>query len=292
MRIFIIHIFCIVVTSFLAQAQELSIELSVEWTKSKIPLHIPPITPNDSIVFPMLKLTYRNLTQQDIYARKVFYRKNNDYPPVICVFLVNTDMDLADQVQIPFNYYGTSYTVEIGKSWEVFEQGFDRAEEYEPDIINHHLCDIYAVLEAQQSLDKLGINKQLSCFRYPNREVVRYYEAQGLIFDEEEKRGLVTSLENDFPNRPLTEDEINQEYADAFIFLKTGKTYEQKVSLIGFYLLGGNYEFLISDNLSIAYSIGRQGQKISLPKLVNGYRRCEGPALTNTVRIKVEKEKK
>lgn len=264
------------------QAQGLSIELSVKWMKSKTQLNIPPIELGDSVELPILKLVYRNLTEKGIYFRNIYSVKSG-YPLIAFASLTNSQMDLADRVTSHSSYHGLSYQVEIGESWEAFAQGFDTSKEHELDIINDDLWTIYTVLETQQLLNKLGINKQLSCFGYPDKEVISHREARRLIAGKRGRRISFSSVEG----TSLREDEVSGQYSDAFIFLKPGEIYKQEVSLVGFYLLNGNYEFLIPDDSLPDYVIGKGRRKISLPRMVNDYQLYEGAFLKNTVGIKI-----
>ena len=284
MRFVLIYIVCLI-AGMSAHGQGFSIELSVEWRKTEIWLDIASIKSNSATHIPFLKIVYRNLTDQSIYARKAFYQDNN-YPPVIWASLINSEMDLADRVKIKSDYQGRFYTVEIGETWEVSDQELDTSKEHELDVINDGLFEVYAVLETQQTLNELGLQKQLSCFKYPDKAVVSYREAQSLIFDEEEKRGLAKPQEYHFPDRPLKEEEILKEYSDQFVLLNPREAYDQEVNLIGFYLLGGSYEFTIANHSLPGYVPGKDTQKMQLPKVVNGHQLYEGAFLTNTVTIK------
>lgn len=286
-RFVLIYIVCLM-TGMSVHGQGFSIELSVEWRETETWLDIAPIASNSATHIPFLKMVYRNLTDQSIYARKAFYQVNN-YPPVIWASLTNTEMDLADRVKIKSDYQGRFYTVEIGETWEVSEQGIDTSnKEHELDVINDGLFEVYTALETQQTLNELGLQKQLSCFKYPDKAVVSYREARSLIFDEKEKRGLAKSQEYHFPDRSLKEEEILKEYSDQFVLLNPGEAYEQEVNLTGFYLLGGSYEFMIANHSLPGYVPGKDRQKMQLPKVVNGYQLYEGAFLTNTVTIKFD----
>lgn len=285
-RFILIYIVCLM-AGMSAHGQSFSIELSVEWRKTEIWLDIASIKSNLAIHIPFLKMVYRNLTDQSIYARKTFYQDNN-YPPVISASLTNTKMDLADRVKTKSDYQGKFYTVEVGETWEVSELGFDTSKEYELDVINDGFFEIYAALETQQTLNELGLQKQLSCFKYPDKAVVSYRKAQSLIFDEKEKRGLAKPHEYHFPDRPLKEEEILKEYSDQFVLLNPREAYDQEVNLTGFYLLGGSYEFKIANHSLPGYVLGKDRRKIQLPKVVNGHQLYEGAFLTNTVTIKFD----
>ena len=134
------------------------------------------------------------------------------------------------------------------------------------------------MLETQDELNELKINKQLSCFEHPDKETVSYREAQSLI---SEKRELETNILQMYS---LSEDDVGAQYSDRFTFLKGGGIYEHEYSLVGFYILGGSYEF-IYDNSFSGYIRGIHSLKF-LPTLVNGHQLYVGDFLTNNVEIK------
>lgn len=285
MRVFFIHIF-LFMACIAGQGQGLSLEISVEWRKTESKLNIPPIKADSLMVLPFLKLVYRNLTREDIYFKNLFDTEIK-YPSVVLASLINTQMDLADRAKVHAKYGSETFKVEIGEVWEVLTLNFDFSKEHENPIVNDDLFNIYEVLETQELLNALGVDKQLSCFNYSGKEIVSYRESQRLIFKVREKKKLVKSLEVDFPNRPLTQDEITGEYSNRFIFLKRGKTYEQKIDLIGFYIIGGSFEFLITNTFLPGYLVRRDRQKVNLPKVVNGHTLYNGVFLTNTLGIKI-----
>lgn len=280
-RVYLIYILFILVCNT-GQSQGLSVELSVEWRRTEYQLRIPPIKSDTSIIIPILKLVYRNLSGEDIYFRNV-NNSGSMYPNVVWASLDNTLMDLADRAKIHNSFEGQSYKVEIGRAWEVIKPSIDFWSEHEPDIINDELFEIYEVLRTQQVLNDLGINKQLSCFDGHGKEILNYMEAQRLIAE----KGILSIGFQDIGNSGLAEDEIYRKYSDEFVFLKSWETYTQEIDLIGFYLLGGSFEFLITDTFLPDYIVGKNQQKISLPKIVNCYKLYEGVFLTNTVGVKI-----
>ena len=288
MRVFIIYLFCIMTSGLLAQ--ELSIELSIDWKKTEVQFDIPPMKPDTVVSIPYFKITYRNLARHNIYFKKLYSSKS--YPPVISASLICTSMDMAERAKLQNNYDGVSHIVEIGDGWITYTEDtyaiYKSGEEHEFDIINDGLFEVYAALETQESLNELGLQKQLSCFKYPDKTVVSYREAQSLIFDEKEKRGLAKSQEYHFPDGSLKEEEILKEYSDQFVLLNPREAYEQEVNLIGFYLLGGSYEFTIPNHSLPSNVLGKDRRKIQLPKVVNGYQLYEGAFLTNTVTIEFD----
>lgn len=285
-RIVLINILFIM-ASVSGKAQGLALELSLNWKKAEVKFDLPPLKPDTTVYVPHLKLIYRNLTERRIYTKKLF-QSNKIYPPVRLSSLINTEMDMAELAKLHFNYQEKFYNVEITDGWEVLKPGTDTSVERELDNINDELWQIHAVLETQQALNKLGIQKQLSIFSYADKEVVSYREAQGSIFVEKEKRELLKPMKYGFPNRHLTQDEISGKYADGFVFLKPGETFEEEVSLIGFYLLGGNYEFILPNDSMPNYVVSDNGKKLSLPKVVNGYQLYEGFFFKNMIGIEIK----
>jgi len=227
---------------------------------------------------PILKLVYRNLSEEDIYFRHLYY-SGSMYPDIVWTTLDNTLMDLAERAQIHDRFEDKSYKVQIDGVWEVSKPTIDFRTEHEPDIINEELYEIYEVLRTQQELNDLGVNKQLSCFDDRGKDIINYMEAQRLIG---ERRKPFIGIQ-DVENSCLAEDEIYRKYSDEFVFLKRGETHIMKIDLIGFYLLGGSFEFIINDTFIPDYIIGKNQQMIILPQFVKGYKLYEGTFLSNTV---------
>lgn len=287
-RFFLTFLFSLMLY-FSGYSQGISVELSVDWRRMEYQFNIPPIQADSTVLVPFMKVVYRNLTEEDIYFPTFrynfseFYRSYQTYPPVILSGLMNTQMDMADRAEKAHLLYKDEfYKVEIcDGSWEVFlKPQIDTSKEYESDIINNAFWEIHVVLETQDELNELKINKQLSCFEHPDKETVSYREAQSLI---SEKRELETNILQMYS---LSEDDVGAQYSDRFTFLKGGEIYEHEYSLVGFYILGGSYEFIISDNLFLGYIQGMYMQKIFLPTLVNGHQLYVGDFLTNSVEIK------
>lgn len=285
MKFIVIFVFWVMIDIVSACAQELSLELSIEWTTERLDLNFIANEESNLVASPLLKLTFRNLTGEDIYFRNVYSNKSV-YPKTVFASLTNTKMDLGDRAKAYSNYRDRSYRVEIDEFWEAMGQELDSSTEHEFDIINDDLWAIYTVLNTQQMLNEYKLQKQLSSFGYPDKEVVSYVDARKLISNE--KKIADESEISNFHNGSFSESEIKGKYKDQFVFLKAGEAYEQKVSLIGFYLLGGIFEFSVSIDSFPGYVISKEGQKMNLPKFVDGYHLYERCFLKNTVGIKVD----
>lgn len=259
--------------------QTFSIEISVEWKRTDTRLNAGSIKPGQ-IVSPFLKVTYRNMTGEDIYIARV---TDNDYPGGI-TGLMNTQKDLAMRVKDHSDYSDEVFIVEIGDVWDVMEPDVASLKVRETAAINDELWNIYTVVKTQQQLNELGSQKQLACFGYPNREVLSYREAQALIGVRGYDRGFLN-----VDTTALSASEVLELYSNQFIFLKEGETFEQSIDLIGFYMLGGEYTFRLGNEQVPASVIGKGGQNVNLPGYINGYRLYRGRFLSNSVGIKMRR---
>lgn len=120
MRFFLFFIFSIITISTLAQ--KLSVGLSVNWKIDTIHFDIPPLKPDTMVYVPFLRLSYRNHTGKNIYFKKPFQLKGQ-YPPVVPGSMINTSMDLADQVRLCIiHQLGRSFIVEIEDGWSIYTE--------------------------------------------------------------------------------------------------------------------------------------------------------------------------
>lgn len=260
---------------------------------------IPPLKSDTIIDVPFLKVTFQNLTGKNIYFKNP-YQPKGQYPPIVPASMINTSMDLADQVRLSIiHQLGKSFIVEIEDGWSIYTEKtysvYQRGEAYVSDAINDDLHNIYKVLLTQQVLNELGFGKQLSCFKYYGKGVIKYSQAFELIYTEKEKRGKVKKDIEYLSSDSISEDMVSKEYRDEFIFLKEGETYETEVSLIAFYIIGGSYEFIIpvnnlkgffmSHKLVIKDGKTEPFKTIELPKSVEGYTLFTGDFLTNSVKV-------
>lgn len=136
--------------------QQLSVELSIEWTKS-----ISLSYQNrglDSI--PYLKITYNNLSDKYIYFLKVYQNKAS--LPCFLQWMRNAYYKVDDFSEV--NSSDVKWNVFIGGMqpfnhvWEILPDSIDYNSEHESDIMNDVLYSIYASLFDTLIYDRLEIN--------------------------------------------------------------------------------------------------------------------------------------
>jgi hypothetical protein len=73
-------------------------------------------------------------------------------------------------------------------------------------------------------LNELGLDKQLSCFKYHRKGVIKYRQAFEIIYIEKGKRGQIKrEMENLFSVDSMSEDNVSKEYREEFVFFKSGR---------------------------------------------------------------------
>lgn len=265
--------------------QEMSLGLSIEWRKAESGLPVSSLRFKSVKQIPYLKLTYKNLTGRDLYVKKPFDGQGSQ-PPLSMTFTLPTKLETeTDCEQLFSSLPETDYKVQIRSSWEVSTLSFDTSREHEPDPINDQLLEIYEILDVQASLNALGMRQQLPCFNDPDKGEISFRSARQLIFKEKKSLGIIEPLAMTYPSRPLNAEEIAGEFSEAFVFLRAGEVYEQEISLAAFQLVGGNYEFMLSEESFQPHVIGKDGQRYNLPSQVNGFQLYDKAFLTNQLKI-------
>jgi hypothetical protein len=264
-------------------AQGLSVELSIEWKRTKIDFSIPPLKQDTTILMPSLKIIYRNYTGKDVYFKKLAadYGK---YPPVISGTLINTNMDLTERVKNHSSYLTKSFNVkmETDQSWEISEVAIDEVLEREFNPINEDISNIHQVLITQMILDRYRVKKQLACFDDSTKHTITFTDAKRLISNGKWK------LPQDIDFSDLNGELIVKKKPQMFIFLKNQQIRIQEFDLIGFFLAGGNFSFSLTETFISDYIVGRNNsERIYLPRKVNGYELYEGTLCTNSVVIRI-----
>jgi hypothetical protein len=103
-------------------AQNLSVGLSVNCKIDTIHFDIPPLKSDTIIDVPFLKFTFQNFTGKNIYLKNP-YQPKGQYPPIVPASMINTSMDLADQVRLCIiHQLGRSFIVEIEDGWSIYTE--------------------------------------------------------------------------------------------------------------------------------------------------------------------------
>jgi hypothetical protein len=125
-----------------------------------------------------------------------------------------------------------------------------------------------------------------------NRELGDFYKAirdmLNTDFDILNPYGLY------FRRDDISPDAILKNANKDFVFLKPEESYTENYNLIGFYLIGGNYEFYLPKHYFVNYvyvdslQIPILSQKMNLPKQINGYKLYSGDFKCNSVSVRFQ----
>lgn len=205
-------------------SQSISVELAIEWKDEKIYLKDSVLNKDKPI--PYLVITYRNLSKEKVCLEGVF-SDNEYYLPNGIAGLMNTNLQYDELAMKIGHYSGENYVFRINGlvvEYDTLNQNIEN----ESAIINDDLFYLYCVLDLQRKLNVKGVEKQLRCFSYPNKDYITYREAKRLLENNSVKKIQQSSV----------------------FFLNPEEVKQQKLSLIGMMLTGGTFSFRI-DNLSV-----------------------------------------
>lgn len=229
----IILIIIFIVVSFGAYSQKLSIELSIEWQKERV--YLKTIEGGEKeIPVPYLCITYKNISEENLILRKI--ENNEYYLSNVSLIMFNTTMDYDERVMHINNYSSGKYIYELGSfiiekySTHIEYDSLNEDIEIEQPIINSDLFDIFSVLTTQRELNNNETNKQLRCFNYPNKEFITFREARNILWEHN------TKLSSEFDN---------------ILTLKAKQIKKQRLSLLGYLAVKGNFTFRIAEHLLI-----------------------------------------
>jgi hypothetical protein len=231
MRNILILIFLIISNVF-AFNQELSIKLSIDFEKDTAktcnPFHIWPI--------PYLTITYSNISDHDIYFKKIICSERT-FP---CFLSVNNDN----------NIYNSLYNKNIDKiftvktinddyfcdAWEVFKDTEVIKIEHLIDPVNDDLYIINNKLLNFCNKDTTLISPSISDFIFNTP-----YESVSLL---NSKYNFYYINKNN--NIELNKNTILDYLKNYFIFLEVNKSFVDRINLSAFYIAGGIYSFDIN----------------------------------------------
>lgn len=272
----------LLMTSF-SFSQNLICEISICWEKNSEFLFT-----NSNNVTPFLHIKFKNLTEENIYFKDPFSSIENGipkFPSSIHKYYSNRTID-EDSIN-----FESKYVVEIGAVDEysnlITVLPLDIVEEeFEMPFINDYLGYIYESIRIQRQLNLQKEKTQLVIFNYPGKDYIKYKDAEKKV--QLEKENLNYKIE--FSNTDFVDKKEFAKIKDKFCFLKKGESFEKKINLIGFKLIGGEYNFGISfDNFtnfvrsSSSLEKNANYNKIPLPKKVNEYQLYSNKIISNRI---------
>lgn len=281
-------------------SQSVSIDMSVKWEPENVSLNISGYNKFDTLVtVPFLIITYRNNMNYPVYFRALF-DSDDEYPLLPYESNFGNRIDLARGLEKLYDYSSGKFNVySLSRGYyngmcEITPKSIAK----NPDtisVINYDISRIHLVLKTQNILDKLNIKKKLSCFNFPDKETISYNQADSILsllgYNNEQKLEFSTS---DFLERGKDPTMNNR-----FIFLKPKETQVQKVNLIGFYIVGGSYEFCF-ENKAPRYVLGDsyydnnekkwKYKKVKLPAKINGHKLISSKIRINNTKLIIKRD--
>jgi len=251
--------------------QGISIELSVKWeTESGI------FNEDSTVCTPKLHIIYRNNSKTNYYLLKVACSKAG-LPIVPYGSLIQYPIeeylhpDYLKRAKRHGNYANVNYHVIIGgmpsykQGWIIENDTIDYQNENEIDMINDDLADIYEYIYRKQYSDS------------------------------------IKEIKTHFSIADISPYEILNKVKDQFVFLKPGEIYQDRYNLIGFKMVGGNFDFSIQADRLYGFVYTDKWDtkqtkwiytKTDLPNKVGEYTLYKGQFYSNTIGIKFIGESK
>lgn len=287
---------------FISIKAQVSIELAIEWREENNYLSIPIIDKGNKIIVPYLKYTYKNLGNIDVFFLDILGLEKY---PILTGFqdLINPMPEVTESIKKVSNYRNLNFKIITKPNvsiesdrisiWSAILE--DNADSKMNLYFMDDYYDIYQVLELQDKINKISSSYMLSCFNYPKRKIISVIEARKLV--SKKLPNLKTSL-NWFNKECVFSDSLMALIlTEKCIFLKKGEAKTGFASLIGFYILKGNFTFYIDNSPSpntlektfYDYSNKRYNhENINIPNSYNGYTLYKDTFISNSISIKMD----
>ncbi len=247
MRLIILFLIC----SFVSFAQTVSIELSIEWKKTKS---------NNWKTYKLKETPFLNIKYVNNSNDSIYFGKPNKYFDFVTLAIICN----RNKIKKDSNYFKKlkktdgNYTVNISYKyfdnlWEVLDENEKYNEEHESSYLNLDLQDIYRLLYKKY--------KPVSNPFFNNNKI------------------------------DINKESIMSQLKDFFIFLKPNQIYSDSYDLTGFKILGGNYNFILT-NIELVDSVEtvfledeKVYKKEKLPMKINGFNLYVGKVNTNNISV-------
>lgn len=275
----------LLLNNYILQSQDLSIELNLLKVEENNFLNIGCLKSKRIIEVPYLEITYRNLSDRNIYFAKLDKcQKENCYPiglahKISSNFKYDLNKSVYKDKHNDYKVYLDNRALRDNFIFEIEDISSAKTEETgkikiypQRDIIEDRFHTIVGILQLQSLLNRHNENFQLKYFNYRNRKKISVFEAEYWLDKNDFKK--IKNIDSLFITESFTVN-ISQ-IKDDFIFLKTGESFTEIVNLIGLKLLGKNFEFdyrnLRFNNYEERYNLeNKKMERFFYPKNVNGY---------------------
>lgn len=224
-KLFILFFFA----SFSSYSQKASVELTIEWQKERV--YLKQIEDGQKeVLVPYLVITYRNISNEYITLKKA--TPDDYYLTNVSLIMFNTNMQYDERVMYLRDYSSNKYIYKLGgfiineysKNTEYSSPIIDS--EIVSHIINSDLFNLYCVLTVQKELEVNGVNKQLRCFNYPDKDYITFKEAQNILFNYQK-------LDSEF---------------DQVLTLEPNQVKKHRLSLLGYLAVKGTFIFKVTED--------------------------------------------
>lgn len=273
-------------TSTITYGQSVEINLSIEWKKEVNVWRLSRLEKLDSIPIPYLVVTYSNKSNIDMYAIRKIGGKGC-LPLIQMPYMSDSPIyyDFFEKENIVNEkcniYIDDGYNDEW--EWWILNDSIDISQPHEefPAIAVFSIATVNAVLDIQQRLMAHDSTLTLPYFKSHNKQVVSYKDAIQIVHSSN-----CPSIDTTISCPDITSENVIKTLGDRVIYLKGGTSVIQRFSLVGFYLTGGDYSFLLNNNKSMKFFECVQDcnngetkfthRKVKLPKFVGQYKLYKG----------------
>jgi len=243
-----------VLAPYFTYSQIVSIELSIEWRLESV--YLKKFIPNQKEPVPYLVITYRNLSEENVFLKELF--SNQEYfLPNAWASLINTNLQYDELAMRVGEYSNDSYVFSMNELIAEYNTA-SRNTEHTLPIVNDDLFALYNVFNLQKQLDEQGLGKQLRCFAYPKKDYVTYRDAVRLL-------GHYQIIN--------TEERV-------VLLLRPKEFKKQRISLLGMKVLKGDYSIVIYNKEILLPKLDALKEEGEIYKAIN-----EVDILTNVVQI-------
>lgn len=283
-------------------SQDLEIQLDIEKIKKKNVLNIGGLKSKNHIEVPYLYITYKNLSNKNIYfkkinnsqktecfqnvlASKIFENFHNDLEKNLKKDTSNSYKAFMDHK--PLDDYSL-FDIENTKSIEKHGKGYITVAPLR-EKIEGQFNTLMEVIHFQNLLNKYNPDIQLEYFKYQGKKKISILEAEKWLYRNDFVK--IENIDNLFNYETLS---INVSLIkNNFIFLKKGESYTEKVSLISLKLLGQNFEFdfreLKFHDYEERYDLDiNENLRFYYPKSIDGYTPVDENSVIIFIPLKVK----
>lgn len=275
----------LILNFFLGFSQDLLIDLELVEIREKNRLGIGHLISKDSVQVPYLEIKYTNISDQDVYFKRIEKCLNRKCLPIGIDSGIYQSFknDLTNLDRDTLNIYKVFLDSKSLKSSDLFEivnkktlqelenQNGKSYYSWLPQAIDSRFQTINKIIELQNILNEYYPSVQLNYFKYEKKKKISVLKAEEMLH---ENQFWNFTKQVHFNDSLKTVDVLH--YSEAFIFLQNGHSYTERINLIGLKLLGQSFEFDFKElkfkDFEEVYNFElKKMERFYFPKHVDGY---------------------